>query len=129
MSENKVPDDELVFPEGFEVVLKIGGEGGGLTLFGKRNSDGWKFLRELVDQSAAMLDEPTIHHRSEAVTTLQEGLSLLDPYPWHRLHPLKAHPEFGAEIWSVVRQRIERDGGSALRGLGRWEAICAGGDY
>ena len=127
MNEKNITDDKPSSPEGVEVILDIGAEGGGLTLFGRRTPAGWEFMRELVDHSAAMLDEPTIHHRSEVVNTLEEGLCLLDRYPWHRLFPLKVHPEFSAAILAAVRQRIAHDGEGAARGLGRWERVCSEG--
>ncbi len=118
------PDDEFVLPDGVEIILQVGAEGGDLSLYGRRTPSGWEFMREVVDQTAAMLGEQTIQHQSETVTTIDEALHLLDTYPWHRLYPLKVHPEFSVLILEAARARINKEGGSALRGLERWERVC-----
>lgn len=118
------PDDESELPDGVEIILQVGAEGGDLSLYGRRTPSGWEFMREVVDQTAAMLDEPTIQHQSETVTTVAEALCLLDRYPWHRLYPLKVHPEFRVLILEAAHARITKEGGSALRGLERWERVC-----
>jgi hypothetical protein len=109
----------------WQVIIQIGAEGGDLTLYGRKAPTGWEFTREVVDQSAAMLDEAAIHHASKVATTFEEALCLLDRYPWFRLYPLKVHPDFAKAILVAARERIVALGGHALRNLERWERVCS----
>ena len=96
-----------------DIILAVGAEGGTLTLFGSKHaSNAWKFWTE-TDETAAyeLLDEEdrgsieSPVKKSELVTTLSEGLALLDKYPWFRLIPLQVHPEFRDAILLEVRKR------------------------
>jgi hypothetical protein len=107
------------------IIVQIGGEGGDLKLYGCQTPNGWEYTREIFDHSAAMLDEPLVHHRSHVVSSIEEGLHLLDRYPWHRLYPIKVHPYFAGAVMSAVRTRILNEGGNALRDLDRWEQVCS----
>jgi len=96
-----------------ESILEVGAEVGLLTLFGSKHaSNAWKFWTEtdetatyelLDEEDRASLGSPV--HKSEVVTTLSEGLALLDRYPWFRLVPLQVHPEFRDAILLEVRKR------------------------
>ena len=37
----------------------------------------------------------------------EEGLRLMDRYPWARLHPIAVHPEFVERVRVVERELIE----------------------
>ena len=54
--------------------------------------------------------EGVIHHRSSVVDSWEEALKLLDRYPWHRLYPLRVHPEFRQKIWVEVQRRLSSEG-------------------
>ena len=96
-----------------QVILDVGGEGAGLTLFGDKDHSGeWKFwiqtdetatFEALHDEDRQGLGEPI--RTSRQVHSLPEGLKLLDQYPWFRLYPTKVHPEFREAILVEVGRR------------------------
>lgn len=110
-----------------EVILQIGGEGGDLIIYGVRTPTGWKFFREVVDQSSLMLDESAIEHRSDVVDNWEGALGLLDRYQWHRLFPLQVHPEFKERVLQEVEARYQArnrpDRGNY--GMERWMRLCS----
>lgn len=108
--------------DGPEVILKVGAEGGSITLYGVRTESGWRFKRDVIDQTPCVLDEAGIRHDSQFTSSWAEALSLLDRYPWHRLYPIRVHPEFRQSVWSVVRTRYARDGSD--HDLERWRERC-----
>jgi hypothetical protein len=74
------------------MVLKVGAEGGSLTIYGLRSPQGWRFSRQSIDDSAAFLGELREQRDSEIVESWEEALKLLKPYPWQKLYPLEVHP-------------------------------------
>lgn len=110
-----------------EVILQIGGEGGDLIIYGVRTPTGWKFFREVVDQSSLMLDESAIEHRSDVVDNWEGALGLLDRYQWHRLFPLQVHPEFKERVLQEVKARYQASNGQNLGnyGMERWMRQCS----
>jgi hypothetical protein len=96
-----------------EVIVEIGGEGGSITLYGRRTESGWLFSRKVIDQTPLLLPEEFpegIQHKSSVVDSWEEALKLLDQYPWHRLYPLRVHPEFRQKIWVEVQRRLSSQG-------------------
>jgi hypothetical protein len=97
-------------------VLQVGAEGGDVTLFGRRRSDGeWQFARVTNDQSYALLGEvdfaasPTPAIDSlKWVESWDEALQLMDRYPWARLHPVQVHPAFLEHVRLAVDARLVR---------------------
>lgn len=97
-----------------EVILEIGAEGGSLTLYGIRGSDG---LRKyyLFKNSAALHDllsdesfDEEAEAKSHVVTSWDKAVALLEKHPhWYRLSPLQVHPEF----LSRVLEKVELSGG------------------
>jgi hypothetical protein len=85
-----------------EIVLKVGAEGGSLTLLRKRVAEAeWWFGMERNEEAIYdLLDEEdrpksaNYFSRTKWVCSFQEGLNLLDKYPWFNLYPLYVHPEF-----------------------------------
>ena len=106
-----------------ELILLVGAEGGGVALYGIRTDDGWRFQRNVVDQSPLMLDEDEIRHDSKFVSSWEEALALLDQYPWRQLSPIRVHREFRQHVWAVVKKRYT--GANAERDLERWRDRCA----
>jgi hypothetical protein len=96
-----------------EVILEVGGEGGGITLYGLRDPVGWRYSTSVLDQTHSMLpdefDEPGIRKNSKVVSSWEAALRLIDRYPWHRFYPLTVHPEFCERIWAAVQNRFDSD--------------------
>lgn len=107
-----------------KVILKVGAEGGTITLQGYRSARGWRFSRELIDQTLLLIDETTIENSSEVVHTWQEALQLLDQHPWYRLLPLRVHPEFAAAIFEAVVLRSGNVKPVSDRRMEDWKAAC-----
>lgn len=107
-----------------EIILQAGLEGGDITLYGVQGKDGWRFSREVIDQSALMLDEPTIRHESEVVASWEEALGLLDHYQWHRFRPLEVHPDFRQKVFDAVMVRYSKEKNPNLRRLPDWKKCC-----
>jgi hypothetical protein len=105
-----------------EVILRVGAEGGSVTLHGVRTEDGWRFQRSVVDQTPWMLDEAEIRHDSQFTSSWDEALALLDRYPWQRLFPIRVHPEFRQVVWSAVQTRYA--GNNAENDLEWWRDRC-----
>jgi hypothetical protein len=97
-------------------VLQVGAEGGDVTLFGRRRSDGeWQFARVTNDQSYALLGEVDVAvSPTPAIDSLKwvenwdEALQLMDRYPWARLHPVQVHPAFFERVRLAVDARLVR---------------------
>lgn len=106
-----------------EVILQVGAEGGSITLYGVRTESGWRYQRNVVDQTLSMLDQEEIRHDSLFCSSWEEALALLDQYLWHRLYPLHVHPEFQAAVWRVVQARFAGD--DLARGVEWWSECCA----
>lgn len=108
-----------------EVIVKVGAEGGSITLFGVRTKEGWQFSRELIDQSLLLLDEPEIRHDSKVVSSWPEALELMDRYPWQHLRPLDVHPEFRGMVFEAVLERYNAKSDKNPRRLPDWEKVCS----
>jgi len=110
-----------------EVILKVGAEGGGINLYGRRGERGWSFSRNVIDQTPTLLDESAIEHTSKLVDTWPDALALIDKYPWHKLHPLTVHPEFRQKVLEAVIARFSSKGDTGSDRLADWNEICGGG--
>lgn len=107
-----------------EVVLKVGAEGGSITLTRDRTGGQPRYFLEREESTMwSLLDEddggppapPPRPPPPELVgATLAEALEALARYPWFLLMPLRVHPEDAAEIEAEVRTR----GGEEA--LARW---------
>jgi hypothetical protein len=118
--------------DGSLLVLQVGAEGGSLTLVG-RNAEGraWQFARITDDQTEALFGDtgdgtvkaPSFENLGW-VDTWEEGLRLMDRYPWARLHPLYVHPEFVERVQVAVEERLaEADAHRAGYARERWEEV------
>jgi hypothetical protein len=108
-----------------EIVLKVGAEGGSLTLMRARNAgEQYHFWMECDETTLAdfLVDDNEIgagglQSRSGVVDSLEEAFRLLDCYPyWPSLVPLEIHPDLRSEIL----REVNRKGGSAEEK--RWSA-------
>ena len=95
-----------------EIVLQVGAEGGDLRIIRARDADDqWRFL-VLRDETALedLLDEEDregllFRDKSGELISFNAALKILNRYPWHRLLPLKIHPEYTEAIMSEVSRR------------------------
>jgi hypothetical protein len=123
-----------------EVILTVGGEGGGYTILGEQRNGAWRFGREPGGGDSWMLDEdddgvemteklpvqprpkPTISY----FDTLDEALEQINSC-WPMLHPILVHPTFAQDIWQrAVDYWREHDGSRTDYVLPRWSEICLG---
>lgn len=90
-------------------IVKVGGKGGSITLFGWKTDKGiWRFLRETDERTllGMMLEEDfaglEFQSSSEAVTGWKGALKILSRYPWQNLYPLYVHPVFVDLVWKEI---------------------------
>lgn len=105
-----------------EVIVQVGAEGGSITLYGVRADHGWRFQRNVVDQTPYLLDEEEIQHDSDFTSSWDEALTLLGRYPWRRLFPIAVHPEFQQIVWRAVQ--TPEAGPTSENNLVRWRTCC-----
>lgn len=113
-----------------EVLIDVGAEGGSLSLFRELTDEPrWEYFTELnqvalVDMSEAVGDPVPAEMRlvrSERVDTFEKGLRLLDEHEgWETLYPVRVHPEYRDQVWSLVSERL----GTDARGRQRWKERC-----
>ncbi|MBL0143808.1 MAG: endonuclease/exonuclease/phosphatase family protein [Betaproteobacteria bacterium] len=107
-----------------ELIVHVAAEGGGLDLVGCRKGGGWVFRRSVRDWTPELLDEEWIEHESQTVDTWDAALDLLDRYPWHRLTPIKVHPEFRKALFDAVVSRYGSNARGAYSTFEKWETLC-----
>jgi hypothetical protein len=112
--------------DGSLVVLEVGAEGGSVTLIGRERADGeWRFARITVDQTEALFGDEDVPITAPDLTSLvwvdgwEAGLTLMDRYPWVRLHPVYVHPDFMARVRTAVEQRLANVDASTAEDV-RW---------
>lgn len=105
------PRPEAYDAEKGEVILKLGAEMGGISLFGISGPQGWTFRCEFNDESACLLDEPPTNRSSEAAGSWLAAREQLDTIcrHWYRLVPIYAHPKFRKEILETVERKFSLD--------------------
>ena len=81
-------------------VLKVGNEGGSMTLMGRFTKDMWWLWVESEDQTTVMLEEDEVPtSRKSKWMSLSEGLEMLTADErWFMSHPLEIHPWFARRI-------------------------------
>ncbi len=123
-----------------EVILHVGGEGGGYTILGAQHDGAWRFWREAGGGDSWMLDdenedvettetlpvqpkpEPTINYSA----TLDEVLEQINDC-WPVLFVLEVHPAFAQDIWQrAVNYWRKNPGRHTDYVLPRWSEICLG---
>lgn len=100
-----------------DVILKIGGEGGSVVLYGLRIEDSWLYsLRFIKSREVACEGD------GQEVADSWEGvLALLDRYPWADLRPVRLHPDFTERILKALDERPSTRGEGIEVRRGRWE--------
>ena len=107
-----------------EIIIKIGAEGGSITLYGFRAQRGWLFSRKVIDWTPELVDEEHIRRKSAIVDSWEAALELLDQYPWCRLYPISIHPDFRQKIWIAVQERLHDTSEISKAELKRWQDAC-----
>jgi hypothetical protein len=110
--------------ENWEVILKAGIEGGSITLYGRYTGKSWIFERDVLDQTPALIDEPTIQYKSNSVYSWEEALELLDKHPWHLFYPVEIHPVFRGAVLAAVIRRSKHNAMDDDYGFRNWLTIC-----
>jgi len=110
-----------------ELILVAGVEGGGVSLYGERLDDGWRFSTEYGDQTPFMLADSdcqeAIRYEVPQSATWEEALGRLDHLGWLRLPAVMVHKEFRDKVWAAVQQRLTGDERNAAK-LERWRDRC-----
>lgn len=105
------------------VILHVGIEGGGATVYGRHEADGWVFWHEGSSMYLDHNDDDQWHGwSSEPVSELCATL----PDEWYRMYPIEVHPEFKALIRAEFMRRtsgLVAEDGQPLRFFNResWE--------
>lgn len=110
-----------------EVIIKVGTEGGAVTLLGKRAASGWIFASHVLDHTPLMIDEEPIEHQSEFVDSWPAALALLSRYPWMEFYPLEVHPEFRLQTLAAVEAACVAQGDRPNRMSQQWREVCSAG--
>ena len=111
-----------------QTVLAVGGEGGALTLYGRRDAKGqWWFSRETDETALAdVTDEfagDELISRTEEVADFEQALEwFMDRYPWTQLYPLAVHPIFGSKVWAAIN--VRQTSSSDPSHPERWHRLC-----
>jgi hypothetical protein len=114
------------------VLVQLGGGGGDITLFGRRENGQWEFRRSMSDSSWAMIDEELDSDTQPVpeptwVKTWSEAIALLDRNPCAKLVPISVHADFREEVLcEVARRLLVEPSGQSERQMERWLQICAG---
>ena len=108
-----------------DVILQVGGEGGSVALYAFRTGVDWFFSLDFIKAQAVSTDD-------HVVRSWDDALLLLDRYPWHRLVPLRVHPDFRLAILKAVEHRYATEeggpaseNGSAREVPDKWRQLCA----
>lgn len=108
-----------------EVILKVGGSGGSVALYGLRSGAGWLFSLDFIDQAALSSAKSTLVGVNDVVNSWPDALVILDKYPWHRLVPLMVHPEFRVLVFNEYKTRYKKLDSDANGQRERWERLCS----
>lgn len=113
------------------LILRVGAEGGDISLYGRRDSDGhWCFRQTVKDQTPMPLDEQEDDAGTEKesiwVRSWSDAMRLLDRHPLVTLVPMKVDPEFRKQIWEEVDRRLAKQISTLTeRSRERWRRVCA----
>jgi hypothetical protein len=115
------------------VIVRVGGEGGAVTLYGRRSAgDAWEFRRSSSDSSWSMLDDevdatPRPPVEPVWVSSWGEGITLLDKYRWAQLMPLAVHADFREDVLvEVTRRLLAEPSPRSDSQMERWFEVCSG---
>jgi len=111
---------------GEQPILKVGSEGGSITLLGVNTDGVWKY--RLATNEAALHDELDDDVKTAVqpwVDTWEEALQLLDRYPWHMLYPLGVHLSFHDQVYEALEHR---QADAVCFDWSDWDRVMVGGD-
>ncbi|MDQ0917563.1 Sir2 family NAD-dependent protein deacetylase [Paenibacillus sp. V4I5] len=114
-----------------ETILKVGAEGGSLTLLGERtNDEKWIFYHETQEHALAELinddDEDSdllalLNQKSKLIESdIKEALKRLGQN-WSKLYPVEVHSDFA---WLIYKQVLEDSVSVSNRNLHHWQRLC-----
>lgn len=111
----RMQHEPVVRPDGAEIILEVGFEGGSLTILGVNSAPGWRFcvVRDETTM-AALLDEEDLAGEPlwDACgwfDSLESALARLDKYHWHKGLPLQVHADFRRQICAAEEDGFARD--------------------
>lgn len=116
-----------------EVILEIGCEGGGATVFRSVTGNGIVYVVESTSMGLDENDDEEWHSWSDPPrTSLGEAVeSIARDDEWILFHPISIHPDHCSEVWSLVnaasKRLVERrpDLANGLkRRAERWQRVC-----
>jgi hypothetical protein len=106
-----------------ETILEVGAEGGSITLLRENSEDGNGRYRGSTNETFFDDDdldgEVLPQSEPQYADSFHAAVVLLDRYPWHRLHPLKVHSDYYAQ---VLKEVVKRGG---LSEETRWRELLA----
>lgn len=111
----------------WEPIIKIGGEGGSITLLGYEQIPGlWVFTKKINeifdDESKGVQKEKYIIQ----AYSWEDALQLIKKYPWPLLSPLYIHPLFREKVWGAVNEYVQQEylDINSTPQLLRWKRAC-----
>lgn len=104
-----------------QVIVKVEGEGGSLTLYGNQSADGWQFRTE-ANEAALLDDEVQELPERPWVGTWRGALKQLDAYPWTQFHALAVHPEFRDRVFKALQTRKKK---GLVVDWGQWGGVLS----
>lgn len=93
------------------IIIRLGCEGGALTLVGVQIATGWTFRVESDESTLSSLldDDDQIEVLERPwVNTWRSALKQLDQYPWPQLKPIEVHADFRAKVQKALRTRQKK---------------------
>lgn len=113
-----------------ETILQVGADGGTIAILRRHISDGsWRFFKKISESfHADLLSEEEqeglgFHTQDTCYESFSEALNLLREYPWHKLSPLRVHPEFRQSIYERVVELSNADE-EPNENLSKWKTQC-----
>lgn len=107
-----------------EIIVKVGAEGGSVTLFGTKVHGKWHFSRRSIDQTPELLDGGWVINQAGVVDSFDSAIKLLDQYPWYHLYPESVHPEFRQKVYEAMWESCRAGGSDEPRKLAEWQHVC-----
>jgi hypothetical protein len=117
-----------------ETILRVGFEGGCMTIQGWQGDDGrgrFRFSADcstFADLAPGEFTPDELRRNGEWTFEFERVLEELDrQHPWARLSPIQVHPEFSDRILEAVRSRLSTSGDRRgyRSSLERWQRACA----
>ncbi len=98
-------------------ILKVGTDGGDITLAGEQALGRWHFWIESADGDILSENSHLNRTKSDYFHTLEAAFAALDKYPWPYLYPVFVHPEFEDDVMNALQSRLGAGESSEMQ---RW---------